>query len=70
MHRCLEQGVIWGVIARNPADRISPSVDDTEVRPPTADQVLALFPEAERENPDLAVFLMMAMVTGARRGAL
>ncbi len=70
VHRCLEQGVIWGVIARNPADRISPSVDDTEVRPPTAEQVLALFDEAERDNPDFAVFLMMAVVTGARRGAL
>ena len=70
VHRCLEQGVIWGLIARNPADRISPPVDDTDVTPPTAEQVLALFDEAERDNPDFAVFLMMAVVTGARRGAL
>lgn len=70
VHRCLEQGVIWGWIPRNPADRISPSVEDTEVTPPTSEQVLALFEEAERENPDFAVFLMMATVTGARRGAL
>jgi integrase len=38
VHRCLEQGVIWSWVARNPADRISPVVQDNEVTPPTPDR--------------------------------
>lgn len=71
VHAALEQAVAWEWIVVNPASKASPGrVVATEIRPPTVDEVLALFRVAEEEDLDLAVFLVVAAVTGARRGEL
>ncbi|MDP9402854.1 MAG: hypothetical protein M3P85_05855 [Actinomycetota bacterium] len=55
----------------NPAAKASPGkVEQAEIVPAEVPQVLALLNAAERYNPDLAVFLIIASVTGARRGEL
>ena len=67
----LEQAVTWEWLAVNPASKASPGkVDAAEVKPPSVDEVLALFRAAEQVNVDLAVFLVLAAITGARRGEL
>ena len=59
----------WLVV--NPASKASPGrVDAAEVKPPSVNEVLALFRAAEQVNVDLAVFLVLAAITGARRGEL
>lgn len=71
VHAALEQAVAWEWIVMNPASRASPGrVDPAEIKPPTVDEVLALFRAAEKDDLDLAVFLVVAAVTGARRGEL
>ena len=71
IHSALEQAVAWDLLMFNPASRASPGrVDSTEITLPEVEEVLALFTAAEAENPDLAVFLVLAAVTGARRGEL
>jgi integrase len=45
-------------------------VEVPEVKSPSVDEVLSLFRAAEKVNVDLAVFLILAAVTGARRGEL
>lgn len=71
VHAALEQAVAWEWIQFNPAAKASPGkVEQAEVVPAEVPQVLALLDAAERENPDLAVFLVLAAVTGARRGEL
>lgn len=60
--------VKWGWIARNPAIGASPgTVEEREAPPPEPDDLLRLFDLAERRNPELVVFLIVAAVTGARR---
>lgn len=67
----LNQAVAWEWIARNPAEHVTlTQVDEPEVAPPTVAEVIALLAAAEAEDPALAVFLLVAAVTGARRGAL
>ena len=71
VHAALEQAVAWEWIVTNPASKASPGrVDPAEIKPPTIDEVLALFRAAEQEDLDFAVFLVLAAVTGARRGEL
>jgi integrase len=71
VHAALEQAVAWEWIVVNPASKASPGrVDTPEIKPPTVDEVLALLRAAEKEDLDLAVFLVVAAVTGARRGEL
>ena len=71
VHATLEQAVAWEWIVMNPASRASPGrVDPAEIKPPTVDEVLALFRAAEKDDLDLAVFLVVAAVTGTRRGEL
>ncbi|HUP68999.1 MAG TPA: site-specific integrase [Acidimicrobiales bacterium] len=71
IHAALEQAVTWEWIAANPASRASPGkVEQAEVIPPAVPEVLALLDAAERDNPALAVFLILAALTGARRGEL
>lgn len=67
----LEQAVRWDWISINPAARASPGYSEaSEVHPPAADAVLALLDRAERDDHPFAVFLVLAAVTGARRGEL
>lgn len=67
----LEQAVTWGWLAVNPAAKARPgAVEETEINPPAPDQLPAVFDAAERHSPDLAVFLLLAAVTGARRSEL
>lgn len=71
VHAALEQAVAWEWLLLNPAAKASPGrVEQASVVPAEVPQVLALLDAAERENPDLAVFLILAAVTGARRGEL
>jgi integrase len=71
LRHVLNQGVKWGWLPSNPALRASPpKVRRKEIVTPDPDAVLLLIGEAERSDPDLAVFLRLAAVTGARRGEL
>ena len=71
VHAALEQAVAWEWLMFNPAAKASPGrVPRAQVVPAKPQEVLALIDAAERENPDLAVFLLLAAVTGARRGEL
>lgn len=67
----LEQAVRWGWLPANPAAKASPGPgEQADVRPPAPDAVLALLERAERDDQAFAVFLVLAAVTGARRGEL
>lgn len=67
----LEQAVRWDLIARNPASHADPGqVVETEVVPPSVEELAKLLREAEEDSPELAAFCVVAAVTGARRGAL
>jgi len=67
----LAQGVDWGWIRGNPAKRArlkspGPAVDLAL----TSDQLRALYQAALAEDPDMAVTIALAAVTGCRRGEL
>jgi integrase len=67
----LGQAVKWGWIRRNPADHAEPGeILEQEVEPPANIDVIQLLAEAEEIDHRLALFLQLAIVTGARRGAL
>jgi integrase len=67
----LGQAVKWGWIRRNPADHAEPGeILEEEVEPPADVDVVHLLAEAEEVDLRLALFLQLAIVTGARRGAL
>ncbi len=67
----LGQAVKWGWIRRNPAENAEPGeILEDEVEPPTDVDVVQLLAEAEQIDARLALFLQVAIVTGARRGAL
>ena len=67
----LQQAVRWEWMAANPASRASPGpVSATVLRPPDTEAVAALLERAEQESPAFALFLVLAAVTGARRGEL
>ncbi len=67
----LEQGVRWGWIRTNPAALTNDlEVDEAEVTPPDAGDAVRLIAAAEEHDPTLAPFLVLAVATGARRGAL
>jgi integrase len=71
VHAALEQGVAWEWLMFNPAAKASPGkVEQPEVVPAEVPQILALVDAAERDDPDFATFLVLAGVTGARRGEL
>ncbi len=66
-----QQAVRWEWLAANPASKASPgSAAATVIRPPDAEAVAALLERAERDSPAFALFLVLAAVTGARRGEL
>jgi integrase len=67
----LRQGERWGDIDSNVARRASPpSVNPAQVSSPTVEQVRDVIKAAERVNPTLATLLVLAALTGARRGEL
>ena len=67
----LGQAVKWGWCPTNVATMASPPVARPgRIIPPTAKEVRAIVELAEDRNPDLAAMIMLAALTGARRGEL
>src|SRR5207248_5999057 len=71
LRAALRQAVRWQMITDNPATHASPP---RPVRPPvqapTPDDVARLLAAAQAEDPEFALYLRLAAVTGARRGEL
>ncbi len=72
LHTALEQGVKWGAIVANPASAASPpSVHRRQVELKAGQNDWGRLIEAASEvNEALAIFVRLALVTGARRGEL
>ena len=69
LRRVSAQGVRWGWIRQNPAVEASPPrVPLRELKPPTPGEVAKLFRIAQESDPTLAMFVVLAASTGARRG--
>ena len=69
LRRALNQGVRWGWVASNAASAATPPrVPVSTIKPPSADQVAALYELAGREDPAFACYLLLAAATG-RDGA-
>jgi integrase len=67
----LKQAVVWGWLGHNPAALATPpAVRKAEVAPPTAEDAARLLTTALAEDPELGLFLRLAVVLGARRGEL
>lgn len=67
----LHQAVRWGWLRENVADRAKPPrVSHRRVNAPSVDVVRDVIEEAERRDPRLAPLLMLAALTGMRRGEL
>ena len=67
----LAQAERWGYVERNVARRASPPpVHAAQVMAPSPDDVQAMLKVAEDGEPTLATLLLMAALTGARRGEL
>jgi integrase len=66
-----KQAVIWGWITHNPAKLATPpAAGRAEVAPPDADGVARLLTAAMEQDPELGLFLRLAVVLGARRSEL
>jgi integrase len=71
IRRLLNQALKWGWILTNPALSASPPrVDRVELDVPDVATVTQIINFAHERNPDIACFLRLAAVTGARRGEL
>jgi integrase len=71
LHRALAQAMRWDWIWTNPAALANkPPVQPTEMRPPTPAQVNQLLGYAAQTAPLFHLFLVLAAITGARRGEL
>jgi integrase len=67
----LHQAERWGYVDRNVAGRASPPpVHAAQVEAPTPAEVQTILVAAEAVEPTLAVLLLLAALTGARRGEL
>jgi integrase len=67
----LNRAVVWGWIASNPARLASPpSIERTDLQPPAVEDAARLLSVALAEDPELGLFLRLAVVLGARRGEL
>jgi len=67
----LHQGVRWGWVKTNVAERAKPPrVAQRRVQAPSVDVVRDVIEEAEKRDPKLAPLLMLAALTGMRRGEL
>jgi integrase len=66
-----KQAVVWGWTAHNPAKLATPPAGDrAEVAPPDAEGVARLLTAAMEQDPELGLFLRLAVVLGARRSEL
>jgi integrase len=71
LRRLLNQAVLWGWIATSPVTRASPPrVIRFELTIPSPEDVGLIITAAEKQDLDLACFLRLAAVTGARRGEI
>jgi integrase len=67
----LQQAVVWGWRSDNPARSATPPAQaKAEVAPPEARQAIRLIETATKEDPELGLFLMLAVMLGTRRGEL
>lgn len=67
----LHQGVRWGWVKYNVAERAKPPrVAHRRVQAPSVGVVQKVIEEAEKRDPKLAPLLMLAALTGMRRGEL
>jgi integrase len=65
------QAVVWGWAAHDPAKLATPPASGrAEVSPPDAEGVGRLLATATQEDPELGLFVRLAVVLGARRGEL
>ena len=66
-----KQAVVWGWTAHNPVKLATPpAAGRAEVAPPDADGVARLLVAAMDQDPELGLFLRLAVVLGARRSEL
>jgi integrase len=71
MSGALKQAVVWGWVSENVARSATPpAVEKAEVAPPEAEQADLLIATATLEDPELGLFLVLAVVLGLRRGEL
>jgi integrase len=71
LHRALAKALRWEWIWLNPASNASPpSHVPPEIRPPTLGEVATLLEAVAATDPALHLFLVLAAMTGARRGEL
>ncbi|MGH9152696.1 MAG: tyrosine-type recombinase/integrase [Acidimicrobiales bacterium] len=71
LHAALAQAVKWGWIPVNPADAASPPrVIQPDLAPPPPEGVARLLADVATDDPDLYVYLRLAVSTGARRSQL
>jgi site-specific recombinase XerC len=67
----LHQAVRWGWVRENVAERARPpQVRQSRVTAPSVEEVRAVVVAAEEKDPRLAPLLMLAALTGMRRGEL
>ena len=67
----LNRAMVWGWIASNPARLASPpSIERSDMQPPAVEDAARLLSVALAEDPELGLFLRLAVVLGARRGEL
>jgi hypothetical protein len=66
-----KQAMVWGWISHNPVPLTTPpAVEPPDTRPPEVGQAERLIETAMAEDPELGLFLVLAVVLGARRGEL
>jgi integrase len=67
----LKRAAAWGWISHNPARlTMPPSVERADIEPPSVADAARLLRVAMAEEPELGLFLRLAVVLGARRGEL
>jgi integrase len=67
----LAHAVKEGRISKNPAERATPpTVRQLSKAAPSPEDVQAMIATADKDDPDMATFIALAAVTGARRGEL
>jgi ubiquinone/menaquinone biosynthesis C-methylase UbiE/integrase len=66
-----KQAMVWGWISHNPVPLTTPpAVEPPDTRRPEVGQAERLIETAMAEDPELGLFLILAVVLGARRGKL
>jgi integrase len=67
----LKRAAAWGWIGHNPARlTMPPSIERADIQPPSVEDAARLLRTAMAEEPELGLFLRLAVVLGARRGEL